>query len=52
MAERGAMKWIITFTVIVVATLELVDSTIVNVSLPQIMGSLGATLEDIGWLVT
>ncbi len=46
------MKWIITFTVIVVATLELVDSTIVNVSLPQIMGSLGATLEDIGWLVT
>ena len=52
MAERGAMKWIITFTVIVAATLELVDTTIVNVSLPQIMGNLGATLEDIGWLVT
>ncbi len=52
MAERGAMKWIITFTVIMVATLELVDTTIVNVSLPQIMGSLGTTLEDIGWLVT
>jgi DHA2 family multidrug resistance protein len=52
MAERGAMKWIITFTVIVAATLELVDVTIVNVSLPQIMGNLGASLEDIGWLVT
>jgi DHA2 family multidrug resistance protein len=52
MAERGAMKWIITFTVIVAATLELVDTTIVNVSLPQIMGNLGASLEDIGWLVT
>jgi len=52
MAERGAMKWIITFTVIVAATLELVDTTIVNVSLPQIMGNLGGTLEDIGWLVT
>src|SRR5256885_9633054 len=52
MAERGAMKWIMTFTVIIAATLELVDTTIVNVSLPQIMGNLGATLEDIGWLVT
>lgn len=52
MAERGAMKWIITLTVITAATLELVDTTIVNVSLPQIMGNLGATLEDIGWLVT
>ncbi|MDP4220818.1 MAG: DHA2 family efflux MFS transporter permease subunit [Bacteroidota bacterium] len=52
MAERGAMKWIITITVIIAATLELVDSTIVNVSLPQIMGNLGASLEDIGWLVT
>lgn len=52
MAERGAMKWIITFTVIVAATLELVDTTIVNVSMPQIMGNLGATIEDIGWLVT
>jgi DHA2 family multidrug resistance protein len=52
MAEVGARKWLITFTVITAATLELVDTTIVNVSLPQIMGNLGATLEDIGWLVT
>jgi DHA2 family multidrug resistance protein len=52
MAEVGARKWLITFTVVTAATLELVDTTIVNVSLPQIMGNLGATLEDIGWLVT
>jgi len=52
MAEVGIRKWLITFTVITAATLELVDVTIVNVSLPQIMGNLGATLEDIGWLVT
>ena len=32
--------------------LELIDTTIVNVALPQIMGNLGATLEDAGWLVT
>lgn len=32
--------------------LELIDTTIVNVALPDIMGNLGATLEDAGWLVT
>ena len=32
--------------------LELIDTTIVNVALPDIMGNLGATLEDAGWIVT
>lgn len=32
--------------------LELIDTTIVNVALPDIMGNLGATLEDAGWLIT
>jgi DHA2 family multidrug resistance protein len=52
MAEKGFRKWIITITVIVASLLELIDTTIVNVSLPQIMGNLGATLEDAGWIVT
>src|ERR1019366_7390740 len=52
MPEVGARKWIITITVILGALLELVDTTVVNVSLPQIMGNLGATLEDVGWVVT
>ncbi|HXB91643.1 MAG TPA: DHA2 family efflux MFS transporter permease subunit [Puia sp.] len=52
MAEHGFRKWIITITVIVAALLELIDTTIVNVALPQIMGNLGATLEDAGWIVT
>ncbi len=52
MAEHGFRKWIITFTVITAALLELIDTTIVNVALPQIMGNLGATLEDAGWVVT
>lgn len=52
MAEHGLRKWIITFTVITAALLELIDTTIVNVALPQIMGNLGATLEDAGWVVT
>ncbi|MFT3949658.1 MAG: DHA2 family efflux MFS transporter permease subunit [Agriterribacter sp.] len=52
MAEHGLRKWIITITVIMASLLELIDTTIVNVALPDIMGNLGATLEDAGWLVT
>ncbi|MCC7231839.1 MAG: DHA2 family efflux MFS transporter permease subunit [Bacteroidia bacterium] len=52
MYETGFRKWIITLTVILASLLELVDTTVVNVSLPDIMGNLGATLEDVGWLIT
>src|SRR5258706_3561863 len=52
MVETGFKKFIITFTVILAALLELIDTTVVNVSLPNIMGNLGATLEDVGWVVT
>nr|WP_276899469.1 DHA2 family efflux MFS transporter permease subunit [Pedobacter kyonggii] len=52
MAEVGLKKWIITFTVITASLLELIDTTIVNVAIPQIQGNLGATLEDIAWLST
>ncbi|MGV8877427.1 MAG: DHA2 family efflux MFS transporter permease subunit [Sphingobacteriaceae bacterium] len=52
MAEIGFKKWIITFTVITASLLELIDTTIVNVALPQIQGNLGATLEDVAWLST
>src|ERR1700761_4862460 len=52
MAETGVKKWIITITVIAASLLELIDTTIVNVSLPQIQGNLGATLEDVAWVVT
>lgn len=52
MAEQGLKKWVITITVITASLLELIDTTIVNVSLPQIQGNLGATLEDIAWITT
>ena len=52
MAEYGFRRWIITITVITAALLELIDTTIVNVALPNIMGNLGATLEDANWIVT
>ncbi|HKK46982.1 MAG TPA: DHA2 family efflux MFS transporter permease subunit [Balneolaceae bacterium] len=52
MAERGFRKFIITFTVITASLLELIDTTIVNVALPDIMGNLGATLAEVSWVVT
>ena len=52
MPEVGFKKWIITFTVITASLLELIDTTIVNVAIPQIQGNLGATLEDVAWLST
>lgn len=52
MAETGARKWIIVFTMVLSAVVELIDTTIVNVSLPQMMGNLGATLDEIAWVVT
>jgi len=52
MAEYGFRRWIITITVITAALLELIDTTIVNVALPNIMGNLGATLEDANWIIT
>ncbi|ARS35239.1 DHA2 family efflux MFS transporter permease subunit [Pontibacter actiniarum] len=52
MAETGIKKWLITITVITASLLELIDTTIVNVAMPQIQGNLGATLEDIAWVVT
>lgn len=52
MAEYGFRRWIITITVITASLLELIDTTIVNVALPDIMGNLGATLEDANWIVT
>ncbi len=50
--EVGLKKVIITVTVIVAAMLELIDTTIVNVALNHISGNLGASIEDVSWVVT
>jgi DHA2 family multidrug resistance protein len=48
----GAEKWILILTAISCAILELLDTTIVNVSLREISGSVGATTTEIAWVVT
>lgn len=50
--ELVPYRWIILVGLITAAILEVLDSTIVNVSLPQMAGNLGATTEEIGWVAT
>ena len=48
----GATKWILILTAISCAVLELIDTTVVNVSLREISGNIGATTTEIAWVIT
>lgn len=50
--EIHAARFLIAFTVTLASVLELVDTSIVNVAIPHMMGSLGATLDEIAWVST
>lgn len=52
LVEYGFRRVIITITAIMCALLEIIDTTIVNVALNDMRGSLGATLTDIAWVIT
>ncbi len=52
LVEYGARRVIITITAIFCALLEIVDTTIVNVALKNMQGNLGATLPEVGWVIT
>lgn len=43
---------VIMLTAILASLLEIIDTSIVNVAIPTMMGNLGATLENISWVVT
>ena len=52
MLDRGMLKWIITLAASFGAILEVIDTSITNVALPDIQGNLGATLSEAGWVST
>src|SRR5690349_16743700 len=52
MSDPGYQKWIIAGTVLTGTAMAVLDSSIVNVALPQMSGTLGASLEEITWVVT
>src|ERR1700730_4844632 len=45
-------KWVIAFSVMLGTILEVLDSSIVNVSLPHMQGSFSASVDEIAWVVT
>lgn len=51
-SQPSYYRWLIVITVMLVAILEVLDTTIVTVSLPAMMGELGANSEQITWVVT
>ncbi len=44
--------WIIAITVMLSTFLEVLDTSVVNVSLPHIAGSLSATIDEATWVLT
>jgi DHA2 family multidrug resistance protein len=50
--EGDPHRYLIAFAVVVAALMQVIDSSIVNVALPDMMGNLGASLDDIAWVTT
>jgi DHA2 family multidrug resistance protein len=50
--EAYRNRWIIAITVTFASILEILDTSIVNVAIPHMMGTLGATLDEIAWVST
>ncbi len=51
-ARHGWLPWAVLITASLGAILEVIDVSIVNVALTHMQGTLGATLSEIGWVVT
>jgi DHA2 family multidrug resistance protein len=51
-ADKYKYKYLIGIAVTMAAMLELIDTSIVNVAIPHMMGNLGATLDEISWVST
>ena len=47
-----AHRYLIAFAVVLAALMQVIDSSIVNVALPDMMGNLGASLDEIAWVTT
>ena len=52
MSAKGVAKFVIVITTVSAAIMELIDTSIVNVALNDMSGSLGVSIEDISWVIT
>ena len=52
MSPTQSRKWIVAITVLTGTIMAVLDSSIVNVALPDMSGSIGSSLQEITWVVT
>jgi DHA2 family multidrug resistance protein len=50
--HRHVNPWIVAISVMFCTFMEVLDTTVVNVSLPHIAGNLSATIEEATWVLT
>lgn len=50
--QRTINKWLITVTVMLPTIMEIIDTSVANVSLPHMQGSLNAGTDEITWVLT
>src|ERR1700721_2361023 len=52
MPERHVNPWIVAIAVMFATFMEVLDTTVVNVSLPPIAGNLSASIDEATWALT
>src|ERR1043166_1601124 len=50
--HKHVNPWIVAIAVMFATFMEVLDTTVVNVSLPHIAGSLSATIDESTWVLT
>src|SRR5216117_3498111 len=45
-------KWLITFSVMLVTIMQILDTSITNVALPHMQGTLSTSVEETSWVIT
>ena len=48
----AARKWAITFSVMLVTVMQVLDTSITNVALPHMQGSFSASIDEMSWVIT
>jgi len=50
--DRSINKWLITITVMLPTIMEIIDTSVANVALPHMQGSLNAGTDEVTWVLT
>ena len=51
-ARKAVNPWVVALTVTLATFMELLDTSIANVSLPHIAGGLGRSFDEVTWILT